>query len=44
MRGHRYVLALGSYMHAPEHSSFVSDGVQVRSGQFVRLDPPDTGK
>ncbi|HEY2852751.1 MAG TPA: metallophosphoesterase [Gemmatimonadaceae bacterium] len=31
MRGHRYVLALGSHMHAPEHSSFVSDGVQVRS-------------
>ena len=31
MRGHRYVLALGSHMHAPEHSSFVSDGVQLRS-------------
>ena len=31
MRGHRHVLALGSHMHAPEHSSFVSDGVQLRS-------------
>ena len=31
MRGHRYVLALGSHMHAAEHSSFVSDGVQLRS-------------
>ena len=31
MRGHRYVLALGSHMHAPEHVSFVSDGVQLRS-------------
>ena len=31
MRGHRYVLALGSHMHAPEHASFVSDGVQLRS-------------
>ena len=31
MRGHRYVLALGSHMHAPERSSFVSDGVQLRS-------------
>ena len=31
MRGHHYVLALGSHMHAPEHASFVSDGVQVRS-------------
>jgi len=31
MRGHRYLLALGSHMHAPERSSFVSDGVQVRS-------------
>src|SRR3954469_5506913 len=31
MRGHRYVLALGSHMHAPEHSSFVSAGVQLRS-------------
>ena len=31
MRGHRYVLALGSHMHAPEHVSFVSDGVPVRS-------------
>ena len=31
LRGHRYVLALGSHMHAPERSSFVSDGVQLRS-------------
>jgi len=31
LRGHHYVLALGSHMHAPERSSFVSDGVQVRS-------------
>ena len=31
MRGHHYVLALGSHMHAPERSSFVSDGVQLRS-------------
>jgi hypothetical protein len=31
MRGHRYALALGSHMHAPERSSFVSDGVQLRS-------------
>ncbi|HEY2375461.1 MAG TPA: metallophosphoesterase [Gemmatimonadaceae bacterium] len=31
MRGHRYVLALGSHMHSSEHSSFVSDGVQLRS-------------
>jgi hypothetical protein len=31
MRGHHYVLALGSHMHAPERSSFVTDGVQVRS-------------
>lgn len=31
MRGHRYVLALGSHMHAPERLSFVTDGVQLRS-------------
>jgi hypothetical protein len=31
MRGHRYVLALGSHMHSAERSSFVSDGVQLRS-------------
>jgi hypothetical protein len=31
LRGHRYVLALGSHMHAPERASFVSDGVQLRS-------------
>jgi hypothetical protein len=30
MRGHRYVLALGSHMHAPERLSFVTDGVQLR--------------
>lgn len=29
LRGHRYVLALGSHMHAPERSSFVTDGVQA---------------
>lgn len=31
MRGHRYVLALGSHMHAPERLSFVTDGTQLRS-------------
>lgn len=31
MRGHRYALALGSHMHAAEHASFVTDGVQLRS-------------
>jgi Calcineurin-like phosphoesterase len=31
MRGHQYVLALGSHMHAPERSSFVTDGIQLRS-------------
>ena len=31
MRGHRYMLALGSHMHAPERLSFVTDGVQLRS-------------
>jgi hypothetical protein len=31
MRGHPYVLALGSHMHAPEHASFMSDGVELRS-------------
>jgi hypothetical protein len=31
MRGHRYALALGSHMHAPERVSFVSDGVRLRS-------------
>ena len=31
MRGHNYVLALGSHMHAPERLSFVTDGVQIRS-------------
>jgi len=31
MRGHRYVLALGSHMHAPERLSFLSDGIQLRS-------------
>jgi hypothetical protein len=31
MRGHRYALALGSHMHSAEHSSFVTDGVQLRS-------------
>jgi predicted MPP superfamily phosphohydrolase len=31
MRGHRYVLALGSHTHTPEHLSFVSDGIQLRS-------------
>ena len=31
MRGHRYVLALGSHMHAAERLSFVTDGVQLRS-------------
>lgn len=31
MRGHQYVLALGSHMHSAERVSFVSDGVQLRS-------------
>jgi Icc protein len=31
MRGHNYVLALGSHMHAAEHVSFVSDGITLRS-------------
>lgn len=31
MRGHQYVLALGSHMHAAERLSFVSDGIRVRS-------------
>ncbi len=31
MRGHRYVLALGSHMHAPESVMFRSDGIQLRS-------------
>jgi hypothetical protein len=31
MRGHRYVLALGSHMHAPERVTFLSDGIQLRS-------------
>ena len=31
MRGHEYVLALGSHMHSAERLSFVSDGVQLRS-------------
>lgn len=31
MRGHDYVLALGSHMHSAERVSFVSDGVQLRS-------------
>lgn len=31
MRGHRYVLALGSHMHAAEHASFVSEGLALRS-------------
>jgi hypothetical protein len=30
MRGHRYVLALGSHMHAPERDLFVSDSMRVR--------------
>ena len=30
MRGHRYVLALGSHMHAPERLEFLSDGMRVR--------------
>jgi hypothetical protein len=30
MRGHRYVLALGSHMHAPERLVFLSDGMRVR--------------
>jgi 3',5'-cyclic AMP phosphodiesterase CpdA len=31
MRGHRYVLALGSHMHAAERLSFVTDGMTLRS-------------
>ena len=31
MRGHRYVLSLGSHMHVAEQVSFVTDGVQLRS-------------
>ena len=31
MRGHRYVLALGSHMHAPERVTFLSDGIELRS-------------
>ncbi len=31
MRGHAYVLALGSHMHSAERLSFVSDGVPLRS-------------
>jgi hypothetical protein len=30
MRGHRYVLALGSHMHAPERLVFLSDSMRVR--------------
>jgi hypothetical protein len=30
MRGHRYVLALGSHMHAPERLTFLSDSMRVR--------------
>ena len=30
MRGHRYVLALGSHMHAPERLLFLSDSMRVR--------------
>jgi len=30
MRGRRYVLALGSHMHAPERLVFLSDGMRVR--------------
>jgi hypothetical protein len=30
MRGHRYVLALGSHMHEPERLEFVSDSMRVR--------------
>jgi hypothetical protein len=30
MRGHRYVLALGSHMHAPERLEFLSDSMRVR--------------
>ncbi len=31
MHGHRYVLALGSHMHAAEHVSYMSDGLELRS-------------
>jgi hypothetical protein len=31
MRGHRYVLALGSHMHVAERLAFVTDGVTLRS-------------
>lgn len=31
MHGHRYVLALGSHMHAPEHVAFETDGMALRS-------------
>ncbi len=31
MGGHRYVLALGSHMHAPERVSYMSDGLELRS-------------
>lgn len=31
MRGHRYVLALGSHDHAPERVSYVTNGVELRS-------------
>jgi hypothetical protein len=41
MRGHRYVLALGSHMHSAEHSSFVSDGVQLRSDVSAAIVGPN---
>ncbi|MEO8622249.1 MAG: metallophosphoesterase [bacterium] len=31
MRGHRYIVALGSHMHAPEQVSFVTGGTPLRS-------------
>ena len=41
MRGHRYALALGSHMHSAEHSSFVSDGVQLRSDVSAAIVGPN---
>jgi len=37
LRGHRYVLALGSHMHAAEHADFVTDGMQIRSDVSAAL-------
>jgi hypothetical protein len=32
MHNHKYVLALGAHMHAPERLDFMTDGMQVRFG------------